>query len=253
MFQKFTLLAFATPHNATPLALFFVSFPASSYRLPSETPRFPLQSSVCSVASKKVENMSDGGGSSSPDRQERVQIALDEVSLFEHTGRILNDHYTKKEYIQRRLGFLDKHPNYRCLPKLLPKVNQEADEVFCDQEEEISVQQVRQRELDCEVDPLLPLPTTANTETLDDFQSYGDTERRPGQQPSQPAVSKPTVKRPGAFSALPPTNLAETRQTRSMVKKAVGSLRQAPSSTLSEGKTGGAEEELSRMRSLSIV
>lgn len=82
------------------------------------------------------------------------------------------------------MGFLGRHEEWSAHPALFPKVRREADEVFQDQPGSLSVEATRARELECEVEPLLPFPTTSNMETLDDFASYPEGEWAPGAQPA---------------------------------------------------------------------
>ncbi|KAK3115110.1 hypothetical protein LTR53_005887 [Teratosphaeriaceae sp. CCFEE 6253] len=96
------------------------------------------------------------------------------------SGTTINEHYSICEYVNRRAGFLGTLPDFaHMLSGLLPMVRRDALEVF-KSDLELSVQEVRRRELASEVDPLLPLPTTHNTETLDDYRSYPAREWRSG-------------------------------------------------------------------------
>jgi hypothetical protein len=106
---------------------------------------------------------------------------LAEVAHFEQGGRVLNDHYTSIEYAQRRLGHISRHPNYRNTLNIHLKVGRESDEVFGQHNNErLSVQSVRKRELTLNIDPLTPLPTSRNTATIDDYASYPPIEWKPG-------------------------------------------------------------------------
>lgn len=96
------------------------------------------------------------------------------------TGTILNEYYTFEEYINRRGGWLGKQPDYARMPTgLFSIARRDAQDVF-QGDHALSVQEVRRRERAHDIDPLLPLPTTDNTESLDNFQSYPDREWSPG-------------------------------------------------------------------------
>ncbi|KJY01740.1 hypothetical protein TI39_contig279g00047 [Zymoseptoria brevis] len=110
----------------------------------------------------------------------RMATSLLEASRAEGSGQILRVSHTKQEYIHRRHGFLGKHREYRHLPQILPSILRAADEVFgsgARQEDQLSSDQVRIRELDYGIEPLLPFSTTTNTQTIDSFASYGGVER----------------------------------------------------------------------------
>lgn len=102
--------------------------------------------------------------------------ALREVQPLER-GRILNETYTSEDYSKRRAHFLGTHPVYKYLTHGLFRISRsDAEAVFQTQIDPVlvgvqilSVQEVRRRELLYEIQPLLPLPTTENTETIDDF------------------------------------------------------------------------------------
>lgn len=104
--------------------------------------------------------------------------AVQAVAVLE-TGVVVNDFYSREEYVQRRVGFLGRHPLYKILPKLFPMVRGDADEIYQPTDDKLSVQEVRRRELTSEITPLLPLPTTDNCESLDSFRSYPTAEWTP--------------------------------------------------------------------------
>ncbi|TKA70622.1 hypothetical protein B0A55_07585 [Friedmanniomyces simplex] len=104
-------------------------------------------------------------------------------------GTVLNEHYSLQEYVNRRAGWLGRLPYYAgMLAGLFAIARRDATKVF-KSDHALSVQEVRRREHAAEVDPLLPLPTTNNTETLDHFQSYGQREWSPGVVWPEPRVS----------------------------------------------------------------
>lgn len=107
---------------------------------------------------------------------QRIAASLLAVKAYEGDGQIIHDSYTKANYIKRRHCFLGRHPDFSSNPQLLPKVNRDVSQVFESQADELSVEQVRSRELVCEIEPLLPLPTSTNTETLDNFGGTGTKE-----------------------------------------------------------------------------
>lgn len=136
--------------------------------------------------------------------------AVAEARRLEGDGRVVNEWYSLKEYTKRRLGFLGNHPAFRGATRLLPGIESAGKEVFAGQQETLSAQQVRARELVCEIDPLLPLSTTTNTDTLDDFQGYPADEWVPGfiaspipreDTPATPAMSASSAAEPPHYSA----------------------------------------------------
>ena len=99
------------------------------------------------------------------------------------SGTIINEHYSLNEYINRRVGFLGRHPDYaHMVTRLFAIVRRDAADVF-KQGRELSVQEVRRRESKLDVTPLLPLPTTDNCASVDNFRNYPDREWTPGHVP----------------------------------------------------------------------
>jgi len=95
-------------------------------------------------------------------------------------GSIINDFYHLSDYVHRRVGWLGTHPQYKHIAQLVPIARHDAEMVFHGAEQSpLSVQEVRRRELACGIDPLLPLPTTENCSTVDEFVSYPDREWSP--------------------------------------------------------------------------
>ncbi|EME82911.1 uncharacterized protein MYCFIDRAFT_174422 [Pseudocercospora fijiensis CIRAD86] len=136
--------------------------------------------------------------------------AVAEAKRLEGDGRVINEWYSLEEYTTRRLGFLGKHPAFRGLTRLLPGIKRDGKEVFKGQQEVLSAQQVRARELACEIDPLLPLSTATNTHSLDDFQGYPADEWHPGfistpilreDTPATPEMSASSSAEPPHYSA----------------------------------------------------
>ncbi|KAM0697948.1 hypothetical protein Q7P36_002802 [Cladosporium allicinum] len=102
---------------------------------------------------------------------EAVQIAR--AATMEGIGNgaaVLQEYYTFEEYIARRGNFINRLPEYKHLPNACWVVRKhDANLIFENEQEQLTVREVRRRELAREVEPLLPLPTTANTESLDGF------------------------------------------------------------------------------------
>ncbi|KAK4541957.1 hypothetical protein LTR36_007157 [Oleoguttula mirabilis] len=94
-------------------------------------------------------------------------------------GAIINEYYTIEDYVRRRATYLGKHPKYRDFAYLFPIARRDAGGVFAFEREKLSVQEVRRREQAAGFIVLLPLPTKGNTQTVDDFNSYGDREWSP--------------------------------------------------------------------------
>jgi hypothetical protein len=100
---------------------------------------------------------------------EATQIAR--AATMEVAGApVLRDYYTFEEYIARRGNFIHRLPEYKHLQNACWVVRKDtADLIFDDEEQQLTVREVRRRELAREIEPLLPLPTTANTESIDGF------------------------------------------------------------------------------------
>ncbi|KAI7469685.1 hypothetical protein KC357_g6377 [Hortaea werneckii] len=88
---------------------------------------------------------------------------------------VINDFYNQEDYVRRRAGFLGRHDDYLGRA-VFPIARGDAKRVFTDKREILSVQEVQRRETAAEIEDLLPLPTTANTQTIDNFKSYPDSE-----------------------------------------------------------------------------
>ncbi|KAK3673270.1 hypothetical protein LTR78_006815 [Recurvomyces mirabilis] len=90
----------------------------------------------------------------------------------ERGGLVLNDRYTKEEYTKRRVYYLSVHPDYKQINGLVPIARRDANIIFHSDEPALSIQNIRRREMLKYMEPLLPLPTTENTDTIDSFRSY---------------------------------------------------------------------------------
>ncbi|KAI6900545.1 hypothetical protein KC318_g4435 [Hortaea werneckii] len=88
---------------------------------------------------------------------------------------VVNDFYNKDDYVRRRADFLGNHDDYKDI-LVFPIARDDAERVFPDEHEVISVQEVQRRETAAGFEDLLPLPTTASTQTIDNFKSYPDHE-----------------------------------------------------------------------------
>lgn len=93
------------------------------------------------------------------------------AAALEGSGSVLNEHYSFEEYIHRRGTYLARLPAYSNLPNACFIARRHADEIFDDEQQLLDVEIVRSRELEHEFDPLLPLPTTSNTATIDNFKT----------------------------------------------------------------------------------
>ncbi|KAK5732528.1 hypothetical protein LTR17_010467 [Elasticomyces elasticus] len=94
-------------------------------------------------------------------------------------GTVLNEHYSLEEYVKRRAGWLARLPDFARMPTGLFAISRrDAFDIF-GADQTLSVQEVRRRELAAEFDPLLPQPTTGNTESIDSFRSYGQRQWSP--------------------------------------------------------------------------
>lgn len=93
------------------------------------------------------------------------------AAALEGSGSVLDEHYSFEEYIHRRGTYLARLPAYSNLPNACFIARSHADEIFDDEQQLLDVETVRSRELEQEFDPLLPLPTTSNTATIDNFKT----------------------------------------------------------------------------------
>lgn len=97
--------------------------------------------------------------------------ALYWASVHERGGSVLKDYYTVNEYRFRRANFISNlkgHSNDFNYNWAISKIA--ADQIF-GTDEQLDVEVVRDRELQMEFDTLLPLPTTRNTQTIDNFKT----------------------------------------------------------------------------------
>lgn len=93
------------------------------------------------------------------------------AAALEGSGSLLDEHYSFEEYIHRRGTYLARLPAYSKLPNACFIARRHAGEIFDDEQQLLDVETVRSRELEREFDPLLPLPTTSNTATIDNFKT----------------------------------------------------------------------------------
>ena len=116
-------------------------------------------------------------------------MAISQALAAQETGRVINEHYTREEYIRRRVGYLSRCSDYAHISNLFPIVRGHADSIFASGQERLSVQEVRRREQAEDIEDMLPLPTTNNTQTIDNFASYG-----PRSMEWSPGVAWPVVR-----------------------------------------------------------
>ncbi|KAI6814978.1 hypothetical protein KC332_g4652 [Hortaea werneckii] len=96
---------------------------------------------------------------------------------------VINDFYNREDYVRRRAHFLGRHDAYKNV-SVFPIARGDAERVFADENEVLlSVQEVQRRETASGFEDLLPLPTTANTQTMDNFRLYPDQEWTPNSYP----------------------------------------------------------------------
>ena len=124
-----------------------------------------------------------------------IRAALMEAGEQE-SGTIINDHYSPSFYSRRPAGFLGQHQDYSHLKNGLFGITQhEAYQIFRECTSDLSVQEVRRREIANEIVPLLPLPTTENTGSIDSFAGLPDSEWAEGKEgvyrPLSPTPSPP--------------------------------------------------------------
>jgi hypothetical protein len=95
-------------------------------------------------------------------------------AVHEGGGSVLKDYYTRHEYIHRRCMFYDKLPEYRGRTQdTYTMVQRHSNEIFDEHDvrQQLEATDVRERELENEFEVLLPLSTTANTQTIDNFKT----------------------------------------------------------------------------------
>lgn len=105
-------------------------------------------------------------------QDKETDLAAD-AAAWEEGGEVVNVKYTLDRYVQRRVYFLGQHPNWKQLSGtytgLFPLARGIAEEIFNSEHEELTTLELRRREDVLEVQPLLPLTTTQNYQTIDDF------------------------------------------------------------------------------------
>jgi len=100
--------------------------------------------------------------------------ALYEAAVHEGGGSILKDYYTVFEYRDRRAKFFDKLPGWSRRPGDIYEMVKRDSNLFFDEDKatlQLDALEVRERELEHQFEVLLPLPTTANTQTIDNFKT----------------------------------------------------------------------------------
>lgn len=137
-------------------------------------------------------------------RQLRMAAAQDTVRQFEGGGDVVNERYDQKFYRSRRLTLLASLPSPSM--NIVATAAADAALVFASQPEILSVQAVRARELHLDLDPLLPLPTRENCDTLTDYDEYSASEWKAG----DPAVF-PRDHRESPVPSVPRARDQETR------------------------------------------
>ena len=122
-----------------------------------------------------------------------------EAVLNMEGGDVIHEHYDFEFYIHRRGAFLGQFAEESHVRKgCFPIARRDAQLVFDHEKQELSIQEVRRRELAKGLDPLLPLPTTANTQTIDSYASYPDQEWG-----TQPRADSPSSAPQGPFTGPP--------------------------------------------------
>jgi len=97
-----------------------------------------------------------------------------EAAVHEGGGSILKDYYTIFEYRDRRAKFFDKLPGWKRRSRDIYEMVKRDSNFFFDEDDptqQLDALEVRQHELAHEFTVLLPLPTTANTQTIDNFKT----------------------------------------------------------------------------------
>ncbi|KAM0708206.1 hypothetical protein Q7P35_004856 [Cladosporium inversicolor] len=97
-----------------------------------------------------------------------------EAAVHEGGGFILKDYYTIFEYRDRRAKFFDKLPGWSRRPGDIYNLVKRDSNYFFNEDDparQLDALEVRERELEHEFTILLPLPTTANTQTIDNFKT----------------------------------------------------------------------------------
>lgn len=126
---------------------------------------------MCGMASSTTANIIEQNDN---DGSYNEAAALYWASVHERGGSVLKDYYTVNEYRHRRATFIsnlkghsDDFKHNWAISKIA------ADQIFGPDNEhpQLDVQVVRELELQMEFDVLLPLPTTRNTQTIDNFKT----------------------------------------------------------------------------------
>ncbi|KAI7486624.1 hypothetical protein KC351_g3203 [Hortaea werneckii] len=115
---------------------------------------------------------------------------------------VINDFYNREDYVRRRAHFLGRHDAYKNV-SVFPIARGDAERVFSDEHEVLSVQEVERRETAAEFEDLLPLPTTANTQTMDNFWPYPDQEWTPNSYPVNDRPDPQDTPSPAAAASAP--------------------------------------------------
>ena len=106
------------------------------------------------------------------------QDAAIHAALQYEGGDVLNDHYTRQKYKLRRADHIARIGGPRAKYEMA-SANGNAAVIFLPGDAELSVQEIRRRELREEFEDLTPLPTKGNTQTVNNHGGYGNDEWRP--------------------------------------------------------------------------
>jgi hypothetical protein len=100
--------------------------------------------------------------------------ALYYAAVHERGGSTLKDYYTIHEYRHRRATFVGNLPGHsNRFTDCFAIAKRDAEQIFDPDvvQQQLDVEEVRERELEMQFDVLLPLPTTVNTQTIDNFKT----------------------------------------------------------------------------------
>ena len=158
-----------------------------------------------------------------------IRAALDEVAAYE-PGDILNDHYTPEFYAKRRVHFLGSHPEYAHRQNgLFAITSADAHLVFGADDYDLSVQEVRRRELTQGIVPFLPLPTTGNTDTITNYDGLPDREWTEGIEIPQLSRSSSTSST-SPFATSPGQDISNVGRSRTNAGRRASGARSTPMS-----------------------
>ena len=142
--------------------------------LPAAAPPAPAPPAVVPPAPGVLNNPNDDSD------DEYNQAAAINAALQYEGGEVLNEHFTRTQYMHRRAGHLSRLGGNLAKYATANATYDARTLTFPPGEDDLSVQEIRRRELREKFEYLTPLATKGNTDTINNYAGYGNQEWTPG-------------------------------------------------------------------------